>query len=205
MVLPARVPLDDDRTVPCRRAGTDPELWYPKPGRAGMAAKAEATVLCRDKCHRTQECLARALALGEVSFGIFGGLTAPERAALLRAVDNPQPQRAVKPRPAPPPRSRTRFAGWKNTAPPSPDDLRNVFDAARAFLDGDGTRVVIAVRFGVSEPRMAQAAAMLRWCPDLEGDVVDGWVPWRHGAAYAQQVKQWEMDRETAAAEKVAA
>ncbi len=195
MPIPARVPLDDDRTVPCRQPDVDPEWWYPAPGQAGAATKAKAVRLCR-KCPRRQECVDRALELKEVSFGIFGALTPPERAALLREAQPPVHPRAASPRPAPPPRNRTRFAEWKHLTPPSPDAVRHVFDAARAFLDGDGTRAVVAVRYEVSEPRLAQAASMLRYCPDLEGDVVDGWIPFRHGAAYAQQVKQWEADRE---------
>lgn len=192
MTIPARVPLDDDRTVPCRN--NDPDLWYPKPGKAGQPAKAKAVKLC-GMCPRKAECLERALAFREVDFGIWAGLTHTERAGLLRPVRRPTGAPGP-PRPVPPPRNRVRFANWKYTAPPSSDSLRNVFDAARAFLDGDGTRAAVAVRYGVSEPRMAQAVSVLRYCPDLEGDVTDGWIPWRHAAGYAQQVKQWELDRE---------
>lgn len=189
MTIPARGGLDEDRTVPCRN--NDPELWYPKPGRAGNVAKALAVKLCGE-CPRREECLARALAFKDVEFGISGGLTAPERAALLKpAVPTPT---GCPPRPVPPPRGHRQYAGWDT--PGAPDRVIRVFDGARAVLDGEGSRPVVAARFGVSMARMSEAISVLRWCPDLEGDVVDGWVSWRVAAGYAQQVKQWELDRE---------
>lgn len=200
MVLPARSPLDDDRTVPCRTH--DPEIWFPKPGQAGAKTRALAVRLCKEECPRREACLARALARGDVEHGILGGLTPPERRALLRPA---APAVADLPRPLPPPRYMRRYGGHEPDPDAARDRYANLFDAARAFLEGEGTRVVVAARFGVSEPRMAQAAAILRWCPDLEADVVEGWVSGRHVHDHAQLVKQWTQARDGAGDMGVAA
>lgn len=63
------------------RSGHDPELWFPV-GPAAAAQTAAAKAVCRD-CPVWAACLAEALS-ERSAYGIFGGLTAEERRALLR-------------------------------------------------------------------------------------------------------------------------
>jgi WhiB family redox-sensing transcriptional regulator len=57
-------------------AQADPEQWFPNPGEHSRAAKA----ICGG-CPIRERCLEYALA-EEIEFGVWGGLTATERAAL---------------------------------------------------------------------------------------------------------------------------
>ena len=59
-------------------AQTDPEAFYPEKGKPTGQAKA----VCR-RCPVREKCLAAALERGE-RFGVWGGLSTPERARLNR-------------------------------------------------------------------------------------------------------------------------
>ncbi len=81
---------------PCTRH--DPELFFPQgePGRPGPDSKRDpqverAKAICA-VCPVRQDCLQRALDGGE-DYGIWGGLTATERRALL---GQPRPAKAVR-------------------------------------------------------------------------------------------------------------
>jgi len=71
-------PFAVDGTEVCGR--NDPEIWFPHKG--GNASEAKA--LC-NICPREDDCLAFALDRGE-AYGVWGGLTEPERRALQRRV-----------------------------------------------------------------------------------------------------------------------
>lgn len=67
--------------APCRKA--DPGLFFPEEHGAAESLIAEqAKAYCR-RCPAVDDCLAEALQRGE-GFGVWGGLTARERRALLR-------------------------------------------------------------------------------------------------------------------------
>jgi WhiB family redox-sensing transcriptional regulator len=74
----------------CTRA--NPELFYPEPGGSSLTA---AKAVCA-RCTVTAECLAYALEYGEVDYGVWGGLSVPERRELA-----PSPGRGRRRRPAP--------------------------------------------------------------------------------------------------------
>ncbi len=59
----------------CR--STDPELWFPEKG----GSVADAKRICAS-CPVQLECLAYALAVGEVNFGVWGGLDPRQRRRL---------------------------------------------------------------------------------------------------------------------------
>lgn len=76
------------RSAPARWSGTascasvDPELFFPVDEDLPGAVEA-AKAVCAD-CEVRQRCLAYALATG-MSAGVWGGLSTPERSALIRA------------------------------------------------------------------------------------------------------------------------
>lgn len=65
-------------------AETDPAIWFP----ANNRESPEAIAIC-DQCPVRQECLDHAISLGELTYGIRGGLYPRERRQLVRgeAVD----------------------------------------------------------------------------------------------------------------------
>jgi WhiB family redox-sensing transcriptional regulator len=66
----------------CRQPGADPDLWFPADNDAdGWDAAAAAC----DRCPVRARCLARALALGEVTHGVWGGLTPRQRRRMQRS------------------------------------------------------------------------------------------------------------------------
>lgn len=63
--------------------GVRPDLFYPGTGRAAHAQVKEAKAVCTD-CPARAACLAFAMESGD-DWGIWGGLTGHERAALRQA------------------------------------------------------------------------------------------------------------------------
>lgn len=66
----------------CRAPGANPDAWFPDDD--DTAAIEAAKAACR-ACPVRLLCLARALALGEVRHGVWGGLDRWERRAVNRA------------------------------------------------------------------------------------------------------------------------
>ncbi|WP_198539825.1 WhiB family transcriptional regulator [Mycobacteroides franklinii] len=62
---------------------TDPEIFYPTVGGPGKTMAKAAKAICA-QCPVAAECLDFAFRTGE-EYGIFGGVTAHERAAMRRA------------------------------------------------------------------------------------------------------------------------
>lgn len=70
------VPADWTADALC--AESDPDAWYPDAGSSGRQAKA----ICA-RCGVREDCLQQALDSGD-RWGIWGGLSEPERRALRR-------------------------------------------------------------------------------------------------------------------------
>jgi WhiB family redox-sensing transcriptional regulator len=68
--------------APCAQA--DPDAWFPDQGQGGLA---RAAVKVCAGCPVVTECLAHALAVRELH-GIWGGLTARQRRAVLAEQEN---------------------------------------------------------------------------------------------------------------------
>ncbi|WP_081343365.1 WhiB family transcriptional regulator [Mycobacteroides chelonae] len=61
----------------------DAELFFPTPGGPGQRSARAAKAICA-QCPVTAECLEFAIRNGE-EYGVYGGVTAHERAAMRRA------------------------------------------------------------------------------------------------------------------------
>ena len=80
--LAAVPPFKDDPTLACRTH--NPDLWFPDV--ASRSAAKEAKKLCGD-CPKRTGCLRWALDTRQ-AFGIFGAMTAAERAQILKRDDS---------------------------------------------------------------------------------------------------------------------
>jgi WhiB family redox-sensing transcriptional regulator len=71
-----------------------PEIFYPEPGSRSVT---EAKKVCA-RCIVTAQCLAYALAHGELDYGVWGGLSVTERRELARAPRRgpSAPRRAIR-------------------------------------------------------------------------------------------------------------
>lgn len=74
-----RLHLDTDEAA-C--VGSDPELWFPGPGRSGAADAHRAITICQS-CPIQTQCAEQALA-AELEHGIWGGLREDERATMIK-------------------------------------------------------------------------------------------------------------------------
>ncbi len=181
MTAATMVAFDDDPTLPCRTTPGAADWFFadadnkPENKRAVEAAKA----LCV-KCPRRAECLARALK-AEDRYGIFGGYTPAERAAMLRQV------RARGERPTPPELGKGRGKAGDTVR------LRRLFDAARLVVDGGQTRRAAAVAAGVNLAILSEVVMVLRWAPDVAGEVEAGRMALAPALRYAKQVAAWEQ------------
>ncbi len=194
MTTLALVSFNDDRDLPCRAANVDPNVFYPDMSHSASADVAIKTAkrICGG-CPRRVACAEHAIAAGE-TLGIWGGLTAAERGEQVRL------RGEGTSRPVPPPRQKKPF-GWYRTgqAHNPAGAVANMLSAARAFLAGDLTRTAAAQAHGLRIGKLAEAVAILRYAPDMVGDVEAGWVQWHPAYLYAQAVKRWEAgsgDRE---------
>ncbi len=177
----------DDERLPCRQADVDPDIFFPVSSRASAADTIKATRLC-EWCPRRTECLLWAYRSGADQHGILGGYTFEERQAHL-ARKAPRPQR--------PERAEAPFA-WPSRYPPNPERLAHLFQAAHAYILRE-ERDAVAAEFEVAPNTLVEAAAVLRWAPDLEDDVTNGWVSLGAAARHAYAVRKWLRNTEQAA------
>lgn len=78
--LAAAPPFKDDLGLPCRTQ-LRPDAWFPDSHPSALNQRAQR--LCWEHCARRAECLRWALDTRQ-PFGVWGGLTAGERADILR-------------------------------------------------------------------------------------------------------------------------
>lgn len=168
--------------TPC---ASDPDRWFPKPNTPDREIAAVKR-LCR-ACPVRAECLRSAFDRDEMVNGIFGGMTPAERRAAKRrsteraaasegrVLDVQRPQRA---------KEQWRWASaWRVTESPA-----RLFEAAREVKDG-GLRRGVEAQWGIRRSSLCDAVTILRWAPDMEPEVVDGWVPFAAAVGYARRVR----------------
>ncbi len=73
-------------------ARSNPEIFYPEPAGSSVAA---AKRVCAD-CTVTTECLAFALAHGELDYGVWGGKSVTERQRLHPSTRGGRPRREIR-------------------------------------------------------------------------------------------------------------
>lgn len=180
------VPFDSDRSLPCRQKTASPEWFFDD---ADPEAAEAAKALCV-RCPRRAECLAGALRRDE-RFGVFGGYTAAERQALVRAAK----ARGARPtRPA-------RFGEPGASRPGSIDSerLRRLFDAARTVLGEGVTRRAAAMQAGTNLSTLSEVVVVAEWAPDVAADTEAGLVPLAQALTYAKAVREWSKAQGAAA------
>ncbi len=177
MVAPTTVAFDDDRTLPCRTTPDAAEWFFADADNkaANQKAIADAKALC-ERCPRRAECLAGALRRDD-RYGIFGGYTPTERAAMVRDA------KARGQRPEPPVAAK---AGSIATA-----RLRTLFDAARQVVEGGGTRRAVSASTGVNLAVLSDVVTVVRWAPDVAGEVESGRMAMAAALRYAKAVAAW--------------
>ncbi len=164
------------RDLPCRNY--DPDLWYSD----APTEQQKAARICQ-RCPAQRDCLLFALD-HDLCFGIWGGHTPAERKAIVEERN----RRTLRPHvvlPDPPARA---AQPWKWPGARRAVDVGRVLDAARRVLDGELMRTVEAAT-GLHNAVLGEGVAVLRWAPDLEDDVRDGWIPMKTAARHGRQVR----------------
>ncbi len=180
----ADVKFEDDLTLPCRDESVDPEWFFADSDNPVAVAAAKA--LCVG-CDRRGECLTRALHFRD-RFGIFAGYTPAEREAIRERAE-----RAGR-RPEPP--ARYGDPGMaQHGVRADLAQLGRVFAAARAVVGSGLTRREAARRFGVNIGVLSDVSVVVRWAPDVAGDVEEGRMPLASAARYARAVQAWSREQ----------